>query len=107
METALDKLKRMTAWDVEPELSEGDLEAILAECAVADAAGLPPSDEDWDPTYDMNAAAAKGWLVKAARASCLTEIDPPGSGVVTSQVFENCCEMARMFAARRKTSVGL
>ena len=63
METALDKLKRMTAWDIEPELGEDDLDAILAECAVADAAGLRPTGEDWDPTYDMNAAAAKGWLV--------------------------------------------
>ena len=105
METPLDKLKRLSAWDVEPQLTETELEDILAECAVADPAGLPPSDPEWEATYDLNAAASRAWMTKAARASCLTEVDPPGSGIVTSKVFENCCEMAKMFGHRRRISV--
>lgn len=103
METPLEKLKRMTAWDVEPELTEEDLEALLAAAAVKDSAGLYPTNEDWTPAYDLNAAAAAGWLAKAGRASILTEEDPPGSGTFTSKVFENCRAMARMYSAKRNS----
>ncbi|MBK8466125.1 MAG: hypothetical protein IPL32_09860 [Chloracidobacterium sp.] len=107
METALDKLKRITAWDAEPTLSEDDLDAILAVAALVDIDGLVPSDEEWKPTYDLNAAAASAWLVKAARASTLTEVDPPESGIFTSKVFDNCRAMARIYAAKRNASMSL
>ena len=95
----------MTAWDVEPTLSEGDLDGILAVVAKEDENGLPPDDSSWTPTYDLNAAAAAAWLVKAARASPLTEVDPPGSGIFTSKVFDNCRAMARIYTAKRNTNV--
>lgn len=107
METVLEKLKRITAWDAEPTLSEDDLEAALASAALADVDGLAPSDEDWKPTYDLNAAAAAAWLVKAARASPQTEVDPPGSGITTSKVFDNCRSMARIYAAKRNLTVSI
>ncbi len=107
METPKEKLKRITAWDAEPTLSEDDFEAALAVAAMADSDGLAPSDEDWKPTYDFNAAAAVAWLVKAGRASPLTEIDPPGSGTVTAKVFDNCRAMARIYAAKRTASMSI
>ena len=57
-ETDLEKLKRLSAWEAEPALSEDDLEAILGGAALADINGLEPSHEAWTPTYDINAAAA-------------------------------------------------
>ena len=105
METPKDKLKRMTAWDVDPTLSDDDLDGLLAACAMQDTAGLAPTDDDWTPTYDLNAAAAAGWLAKAGRASILTEVDPPGSGIVTSKVFDNCRAMARIYAAKKTACV--
>ena len=42
METPKDKLKRMTAWDAEPTLSEDDLDAVLAQSRLADIDGLAP-----------------------------------------------------------------
>lgn len=95
----------MTAWDAEPTLSDGDLDAALAAAAMADVNGLAPSDGSWKPTYDLNAAASVAWLVKAARASPLTEVDPPGSGILTSKVFDNCRAMARIYAAKRNFSL--
>ncbi len=95
-----DKLKQITAWDTDPTLSEDDLDALLADAALCDADGLAPSDDGWTPTYDLNAAAAAGWLVKAGRASILTAIDPPESGIVTSKVFDNCRAMAAIYAAK-------
>lgn len=106
-ETAKDKLKRMTAWDMTPELTEDDLDMLLEESSIADADGISPGEVGWTPTYDMNAAAAAGWLTKAARASMLVEADPPGSGIMTSKVFDNCRAMARVFAAKCSTAVSI
>jgi hypothetical protein len=100
-----DKLKNMTAWDKSPALSDAEIDDLLAAASVADPAGFVPSDSLWTPTYDLNAAAAAGWLIKAGRASPTVEIDPPGSGIFTSKVFDNCRAMARLYAAKCSTSV--
>jgi hypothetical protein len=95
-ESALEKLKKLTAWDGEPALTEGELEDILEAACLIDGDGIAPAEEDWSPTYDFNRAAAEAWLIKAARAASLVEVDPPESGVVTSKVFDNCRAMARI-----------
>ncbi|CAN5487401.1 hypothetical protein BH10ACI2_BH10ACI2_16290 [soil metagenome] len=105
METNLEKLKRITAWDVEPTLSEDDLASSLDVAAIADLNGLAPINEEWDPTYDLNAAAADAWLTKAARAAAT--VDTPTAGFVTSRVFDNCRAMARMYAGRKAVSVNV
>ena len=104
METPKDNLKRMTAWDVEPTLTESDLDAALAAAALADKDGLVPTHPDWKPTYDLNTAATAAWLIKAARASPQTETEP-GSGTVTSKIFDNCRSMARIYASKRSYSL--
>ncbi|MFN2502143.1 MAG: hypothetical protein ABR530_09040 [Pyrinomonadaceae bacterium] len=107
METALEKLKRMTAWDTEPALTEDDLNAALSSAALEDPAGLAPLHEEWTPTYDLNAAASAAWLAKAAKASALVEVDPPESGIVTSRVFDNCRAMSRLYAAKRSMTASV
>jgi hypothetical protein len=99
-ETAKDKLKKMTAWDTSPALTDGELDKLLEQSSLADVNGVAPGETGWIETYDMNAAAAAGWLIKAGRASELVEVDPPGSGVVTSKIFDNCRTMARIYSTR-------
>lgn len=105
--TPLEKLKTLIAWETEPVLTETEVEAVLDNAALADSEGNAPSNDNWLPTYDINKAAAEGWLIKAAQASALTEIDPPESGIVTSKVFENCLAMARIYAAKTRTTVSI
>ncbi len=101
--TDLEKLKQLTAWDVVPELTEEELEECLACVALEDANGFAPINEEWTPTYDINAAAAQAWLIKAGRAAAT--VDEPTAGIVTSKVFDNCRAMAKMFAGRRSGAV--
>ena len=101
----IDKLKLLTAWDIEPALTEDELGDTLAAFALEDANGLAPINEEWTPTYDLNAAAAQAWLIKSARAA--TTVDEPTAGVVTSKVFDNCRAMARMYAGKRSVSVSV
>ena len=95
----------MTAWDADPALMEDELDELLSGAALTDAAGLAPLNEEWTPTYDINAAAAQGWLIKAARAAATT--DEPTAGMVTSKIFDNCRTMARLYAGKRTTSVSV
>lgn len=106
MDTPLEKLKKLTAWDTAPALTEPELDELLAAAALADKNGLAPLQENWTPTYDMNAAAASAWLMKAGRASSTTETDP-NSFYVTSKIFDNCCEMARIYRAKGKMSLSV
>ena len=99
----LEKLKQLTAWDIEPTLTEDDLTELLHTASLEDANGLAPLNEEWTPTYDLNAAASQGWLLKAAKAASMT--DEPTAGIVTSKIFDNCRSMARIYAGKRKASV--
>ena len=103
--TNLEKLKLLTSWDAEPSLTEDDLGELLAATSLEDANGLAPINEEWTPTYDLNAAAAQGWLIKAGRAAAT--IDTPESGPATSKIFDNCRRMARIYAAKRNTSMAI
>ena len=99
----LDKLKQMTAWDVEPTLTEDELGDVLTGAALSDKSGFAPADDDWSPTYDLNTAAAKAWLIKAGRAAAT--VDEPTAGVVTSKIFDNCRTMARIYAGKRASTI--
>lgn len=101
----IDKLKLLTAWDVDPALTEDELGDTLAAFALEDANGLAPVNEEWMPTYDLNAAAAQAWLIKSARAAAT--VDEPTAGVVTSKVFDNCRMMAKMYAGKRGMSASV
>ena len=99
----LEQLKQLTAWDVAPILTEPELEDILAAAALEDINGLAPLHEEWSPTYDLHAAVAQAWLIKAARSAATT--DEPTAGAVTSKIFDNCRSMARIYAGKRGITV--
>ena len=105
-DTPLEKLKKLTASDTEPALTEDELGELLSDSSLEDREGRAPADEDWTPTYDLNAAAASAWLIKAARASSTTETDPD-SLHVTSKVFDNCRRMAAIFSSKGNRSVSV
>lgn len=105
-DTPQQKLKKLTAWDIEPALTEDEIDELLASSSLEDRSGRAPGDEDWTPTYDLNAAAAEAWLIKAGRASSTTETEPD-SFYVTSKVFDNCCRMAQFYRAKGTMTLGV
>jgi len=58
---AIEKLKLLTAWDLEPVLSEAELGEALANYAIADSQAFAPVNEEWSPTYNLNAVEAHAW----------------------------------------------
>ena len=94
----------MTAWSTSPELTDGEIDELLGQGSLADAEGNSPESEEWEPTYDLDAAAAAGWLIKAGRAVSTTETEPDSVNVA-SRVFENCMRMSREFSRKRATTL--
>ena len=85
----------MTAWEVAPALTEDELDELLEKASMMDGDQNVPSSLGWSPTYDLNSAAAAGWMIKAGRASTVAD----------SKVFENCCEMAKMYSRRQASTL--
>lgn len=106
METPQEKLKKLAAWETEPALSEDEINELLAAASLEDREGRAPVNEEWTPTYDLTAAAASAWLIKAGRASSTTEVDPE-SFYVTSKIFDNCCRMAGIYRAKGKATLSV
>ena len=104
MESAKEKLKKLTASSEEPALTDAEIDELLAASGKLDSEGNAPTSEAWAPTYDINSAAAEGWMIKAARCASTTETDPD-SLAVTSRVFENCIRLAWLFSGKRAGSV--
>jgi hypothetical protein len=92
MEDAKDTLKKLTAWDTAPALTDGEIDKLLENASLTDPNENHPSAPGWTPTYDLNSAASAGWLIKAGRASNVA--DP------ASKTFENCLTMARHYSSR-------
>ena len=104
MESPKEELKKLAAWDVAPTLTDTEIDELLAAAAKKDAEGNAPTSEDWIPTYDVNAAAAAGWLIKAGRAASTTETEPDSVNV-TSRIFANCLRMSRVYSSKRSMSL--
>lgn len=96
--TALDRLKRMTAWDTVPTLSADDLEDLLAGHLVADADGNLPGADGYTNTYNLRAAAREGWTIKMGRAAELQSTDLDGDRMSANQIFDHCERMIRRYA---------
>lgn len=55
---------------------------------------------DWAPTFDIDAAAAAGWRVKASKAAGRFDFTEDGQSFSRSQVVAHCNAMAASFEKR-------
>ena len=62
------------------------------------------TNDDWIPTYDMNAAASQIWQEKAAVPAADYDFNADGGSHSRSQVYEQTMKMARFYGAKRKAS---
>ncbi len=101
--TAKQRLERMTASASEPALSSDEVDDLLAQFQKTDADGVNPGEDDYEPTYNLRAAAAEGWRWKAAKATELVSADLDGDRMSSNQVFEHCQEMIKHYSASSAT----
>jgi hypothetical protein len=87
------RLQRMIAATEEPLLDVADIDDLVVIAKRPDSAGLVPSDPLWTPTWDLNAAAAEGWLWKAGKVSPNYSFGIDASRDMQSDVFTHCMAM--------------
>lgn len=95
-----ERLAPMVAANVDPVLSNDDLDRILGDAVVADSDGRHPHDTAWVGAWDLHGAAAAAWREKAGRASDRVTLNSPGATLNRQQLFEHCLRMADAYAAR-------
>lgn len=91
--TAETRLKKMTAWDKSPALTQADITALLAmhSRASTDEAGAAIT------IYDLAAAAVEGWRWKMAAAASEINFTSDGQTISRAQYFEHCERMIQQY----------
>ena len=99
-EQAKERLRAKLQPDSEPQLDDATVELLLEDAKRADRYDVWPTQDGWEPTWDLNAAASEGWLLKAGKAAELVSFDTDGSRMDASDVHQHCREMAAYYANR-------
>lgn len=89
-----------------PALEPEELDALLALFAIRDTDGRAPTDDGWEPTYALNAAAAEGWRQKAARVAGDFDFSADGATFSKGDVLAHCLDMEAHYAALDTSMVG-
>ena len=78
-------------------LTDAELLALITWSKRTDKYGVAPSEDDWIPTYALNAAIAQGWRIKASRLAGKYDMSEDGLKVNRSQMLEHCLKMAKEY----------
>lgn len=92
------RIKRMVDFTEEPTLTQDDIDDLVDVAARADADGLYRDDAEWTPTWDLNAAAAEGWLRKAGRAATKFNFAEDGQRFDRAQIYQHCMSQHTLYA---------
>ncbi len=105
--TARALLEKMVAADAVPTLDADEVQQLLTRAQRTDSAGLAPSDSNWTPTWDLNAAAAEGWRWKAGKVAGAYTFGDSGSTFNRSDMVKACMAMAKTYGSRGAGTIKL
>ena len=93
-------LARMIDAESDPVLTDEDMEDLLLKAARPDANGLTREDANWVPTWDLDSAAADGWLRKASKAVSRFSFAEDGQRFERAQIYAHCLSMQEKYARK-------
>ena len=86
---------------VEPTLTDDEVTYLVSKAKRADLHGTIPSDPAWVPTWEINSAVAKGWELKAGKATPMVNLNLTGSLTASaSDIYAHCMAQAKLYASR-------
>ena len=94
-----------TTGDTQPDWPDRDRQPPFDKTVVDGSVVWSDAGTAWTPTWDLDAAAAEGWRVKASKVAGRFDFTTDGQNFQRSQVAAHCRQMERMF--RRKISSGV
>lgn len=92
--TARELLEDMVSPNSVPILTTDEVDRLLNFAKRADTDGNLPSDAAWEPTWNLHAAAARGWVIKAGKVAGLFPFSTDGQSYQRDQMHRMCREMA-------------
>lgn len=98
-EVALILLGEKVAATSRPVITQVALGALLDAYAAQDGAGRAPSDAEWVGTYNLNAAAAEGWRMKAGKVAGDFNFSADNASYSKADVLAHCLEMETKYAS--------
>lgn len=104
---ALARLQRMVAHDVDPVLTSAEVTDLLDMARREDSEGLAPSETDWEPTFDLDAAAAEGWRWKAGKTVPRFGVALDGESLNRQHVYAHCLKQSDAYARKIMGNLGV
>lgn len=101
------RVERLCCADREPTLDPSDVDDLLAAARRPDRDGVLPGADGWVGTWDLNAAAAEGWALKAGRAAADFDYSDDAGSYSRQQVFEMCKRQETTYRNRIVASMPL
>ena len=98
-EVALTLLSDKVAATSRPVLEPASVSALLDAYQSADADGRAPTDDGWVGTWDLNAAAAEGWRMKAGKVAGDFNFSADNASYSKADVLAHCLEMETKYAS--------
>lgn len=98
-EVALTLLSDKVASTSRPTLDATTVGALLDAYPMRDTDGRAPTDDGWVGTWDLNAAAAEGWRMKAGKVAGDFNFSADGASYSKADVLAHCLEMESKYAA--------
>lgn len=98
-EVALTLLSEKVASTSRPTLPPETVAALLDAYPMVDADGRRPVDDGWVGTWDLNAAAAEGWRMKAGKVAGDFNFSADNASYSKADVLAHCLEMETKYAS--------
>lgn len=84
-----------------PTLTTEEVRAAVKTRPLVDADGLTSEDPEWTPTWDLNAAVAELWGVKAGRVAGDFNFSADDGRFDKGEVMAHCLAMEALYSSRR------
>lgn len=93
------RLERMVAAGTFPELDTDEITDLLDQARQPDSAGRAPTDDAWEPTFELYRAAAEGWRWKAGKVAPDYSFGIDDQTSHQSDIHKHCLAQVTMYAA--------
>ena len=97
-------LRRMIAEPTTSPYTDEILSETIERFPTMDADGYDPNDTEWEPTYDLHAAAAEIWEAKAAGVAGNYDFSADDASFHRSQPYTQYMKLANYHRSRRRAS---
>lgn len=101
---AVARVKLLGATAAKPAVSDGTVGLAVDAYGLVDAAGVPPNLIGWSPTYDVNAAVAEVYRIKAGLVSSDFNFTADDASFSKGDVLANLLSMEAKYAAMAVTA---